>query len=831
MAGPLQNPFMFKSSAAGGGDFYTHQIAHSVRNNFDQNGTMLRTPGTPSSTTTMTLSMWIQKQTTFPYANGYTSKGNENLLFTSGSGSDYMFISTDRPGLTAEVGGRGYLTTNALLRDTNAWYHIVLRVDTTQGATANRVRFYINGVEPTYSNVTMQSAVTQNAAFPLLANGVAQGIGGVAGVGHTTIGTDTTFAEVVFNDGQSYGPDSYGEFKNGVWIPKDPSGLTFGNQGFHLDFANASAFGNDVSGNNNDFTVANFSTHDQLLSSPTFNSNSNGGNFATLGRLWRTENITYTEGNLAWTGSANERGMMSNWAIPVGSKVYFEYYASAWAGSENDTQILGVNQGHAALIGGDRGGDETAYSYRSNGYKAILTTKSAYGSEVSWGTGSIISCAVDRVNHTINFAKNNSYQGTFAISATMDLYPFVGNGGGTSVAGGYINFGADGTFAGTKTAGGNADENGYGNFIYTPPSGFLAMCSGNLPVADAIDPAQTDDDYPQKLFGAKLYTGNASTNNITGLGFKPDWTWFKIRNTASNAVTVDSNRGTNKVLFPTNSGAEVTSANLTAFGTDGFSLDGTTNYLANFNGNTNTYVAWCQRANGGTTSSDASGNITSVGQVDPSGCFSIFTYTGSGTAGNTVAHHLDQAPDLMIFKERGNANNWITLAGTSYMNDRYMYLDTTAVANTGLYGGGRTFSSSAGASTFTLEGATEMNRSSGTYVSYGFSNCEGYIKIGEYEGNGNADGAFVYTGFRPAFIMAKSADSTSDWFVFDNLRDGYNVDNNALSANTTAAQTTTDMIDILSNGFKCRIATDPNVAETYVYLAFAENPFKYATAR
>ena len=242
-------------------------------------------------------------------------------------------------------------------------------------------------------------------------------------------------------------------------------------------------------------------------------------------------------------------------------------------------------------------------------------------------------------------------------------------------------------------------------------------------------------------------------------------------------------------------------------------------------------VAWCQRANGGTTSSDASGDITSVGQVDPSGCFSIFTYTGSGTAGQTVAHHLDQAPDLMIFKERGNGNNWITVAGTPYMNTRYVNLDTTAVANTGLYGGGRTFSSSAGASLMTLEGATEMNRSSGTYVSYGFSNCEGYIKIGEYEGNGNADGTYVYTGFRPAWIMTKALDSTSNWQIFDNKRIGYNVDNNELYGNISDAEATTDMIDIVSNGFKCRIATDPNVVETYLYIAFAENPFKYATAR
>ena len=334
------------------------------------------------------------------------------------------------------------------------------------------------------------------------------------------------FAQWAYVDGTTYAPTVFSESKNGAWIPKDlSSGITWGSAGHLLMFQDSSALGDDTSGEGNDYATANIAAHDQMKDTPTFGS-SNGGNFATLGPLFRTSDILFREGNLAWTGSANERGMMSNWAIPIGSKVYFEYYASAWAGSENDTQILGVNQGHAALIGGDRGGDETAFSYRSNGYKAILTTKSVYGSEVSWGTGSIISCAVDRVNHTINFAKNNSYQGTFAISATMDLYPFVGNGGGTSAAGGYINFGADGTFAGTKTAGGNADENGYGNFIYAPPSGFLAMCSANLSTP-AADPAE--EEQPSKFFSPYIWTGNGQNRNITiAAAAKPSMTWIKI---------------------------------------------------------------------------------------------------------------------------------------------------------------------------------------------------------------------------------------------------------------------------------------------------------------
>jgi hypothetical protein len=238
---------------------------------------------------------------------------------------------------------------------------------------------------------------------------------------------------------------------------------------------------------------------------------------------------------------------------------------------------------------------------------------------------------------------------------------------------------------------------------------------------------------------------------------------------------------------------------------------------------------WMWRANGGTTSSNTDGTITSTVQVDPSSGFSIATYTGTGSAA-TIGHGLGVKPSFILVKNRGAINSWGVYAEgvASDPETDYLVLDTTAaVADDSTYWN----DTAPTTDLFSIGTNAAVNTSSGTYVAYCFANIEGYIKSGSYEGNGDADGTFVYTGFRPAFIVTKSVDSTSDWQAFDILRAGYNVDNNAMAMNEALAQTTTDMIDILSNGFKMRIATDPNVAETYVYLAMAHNPFQYATAR
>jgi len=390
-----------------------------------------------------------------------------------------------------------------------------------------------------------------------------------------------------------------------------------------------------------------------------------------------------------------------------------------------------------------------------------------------------------------------------------------------------------------KTAGGNGDGNGYGNFFSAVPSGYLALCTGNLSVVDEIDPAQTDDNYPQKLFSPLLYTGNGGTNNITGLGFQPDFTWIKIRNTPSNGPLVDSSRGTNKIIFSQITDTEVTSANLTSFDSDGFDGFSIGSTATGYNDNNDDFVSWNWRANGGTTSSNATGDITSTVQADPSGGFSIFTYTGSGSSGDTVAHGLSQAPTMTIIKQRNSTNGWNVWA-TGYNSgdyDSFGELNATGAWNAN-QGANGPFTAAPSATLLTLTAYGQVNGSSNTYVGYAFSDIDGYIKVGKYDGNGSTNGTFVYTGFKPAFMLMKRYNRSGDfWYLLDATRNPFNGPGmQMLNADGTIIESshgTTNVIDILSNGWKMRTSGSGlnGSGGEWVFLAMAHNPFKYATAR
>ena len=833
MSGPLSNPYMFKSATAAG--FYEYQIANSIRGSAADDRTLKWTAGTPTSADTFTMAYWVKRQT------DSTTDSANNIFVTGTGGGTYFYISLGLDLFFEGAGGNwstSYLQTSAAYRDTSAWYHHILVFDSTQSTENDRLKVYVNGERITsFAQDSMHGNIGSSEDFSFInASGIVQAFGGLSGKGHGTEGADLSLADVMFFDGQSYYSE-LGEYKNGVWIPKDPSGLTFGNNGYWLKFTNSSNLGEDFSGNDNDFTVANFASHDQLLDSPTFGSSSSG-NFPTLNPLFKHENMTFSEGNLKHSTSTNNRGVMCNIAIPKTGKWYWEHLSVAFHNPGGDeTHNVGVNIASVNIDGGDRGGRATGITYASyNGGKSVEADSTAsYGS--AWAEGDIVGIEFDADNGTINFSKNGSWQGDISLTTAQqakEWFPFVGMGGATNQEIGIFNFGQDSSFAGEKTAQGNADDNGYGDFYYSPPSGALALCSGNLPVATEIDPASTDDNYPQKLFSNVLYTGNAGTNNITGVGFQPDLTWIKIRNTASNGPLVDSSRGTNKVIFSTINNAEVTSANLTSFDSDGFSLDDTSDYLANFNGSSNTYVARNWRANGGSTSS-GSGDLTSTHQVDPSGGFSIVKAVGDGgsSGDKTVTHGMSAAPDCILAKNLDSGFNWDTywssgLTATSYG----LRLNTNDNQLSGRWG-------TVNSSIFTCKyNYTWVG--SDNFIYYCFRNIEGYIKVGAYEGNGDgSNGAFVYTGFRPAFIMVKRTDGSKSWLVQDNARDTYNPVYHLLKPNSHNAEEAytdgTDYNDFLSNGFKVARGGDAanwnNSGSTYVYLAMAHNPFKYATAR
>ena len=338
--------------------------------------------------------------------------------------------------------------------------------------------------------------------------------------------------------------------------------------------------------------------------------------------------------------------------------------------------------------------------------------------------------------------------------------------------------------------------------------------------------AYSDIKDPSEYFQTALYTGNGSTQSITNDGnsdMQPDWVWVKSRSIAYHNVVFDSSRGVNNRINTNLNAAEDTGAGygtVSAFNSDGFSVSSG----ANTNNNSATYVGWQWKANGGTTSTNNDGNHTSVVQVNQDAGFSIVTYTGTGNTSSTVGHGLGVTPNWIIFKRRSGTGNWdIQIDGTSRAT-----LNLTEAAATNVL-------SSFSSTTFGLGSATsnEKNANGSTYVAYCFAQKQGYSKFGKYVGNGNSDGPFVYTGFKPAFVMIKRTDTTGGWTIYDNKR-GYNGNNYELFPNSSEAEYTGTSYfeaDILSNGFKLRL-TDGQInasGGTYIYMAFAENPFVTST--
>ena len=330
----------------------------------------------------------------------------------------------------------------------------------------------------------------------------------------------------------------------------------------------------------------------------------------------------------------------------------------------------------------------------------------------------------------------------------------------------------------------------------------------------------------------KLYTGNGSTNNITGVGFQPDWVWTKCRSTVNSSRLIDAVRGVTKAIVSNSTGAEFTEANgLSAFGTDGYTLNGN---LASMNTNNDTYVSWNWKAGGGQGSSNTDGSInTTYTSVNTTAGFSISQYTGTGSVG-TIGHGLGAVPKMIITKPYSTTGQWYTYHA-SLGNTHYLDLVSTATASDDAEMWNDTSPTS---SVFTVGVNGNTNGSGKTTIAYAFAEKTGYSKFGSYIGNGNANGAFVYTGFKPAFVMLKNTTTAASWLMYDNKRLGYNVDNNELVANTNAVEETYDQIDILSNGFKMRAnGTSTNKSgDTFIYMAFAKEPlvasnYNVATAR
>ena len=544
-------------------------------------------------------------------------------------------------------------------------------------------------------------------------------------------------------------------------------------------------------------------------------------NFATLNALAVGEGgQTYSEGNLkfvadsssAWHGTVSTIGVSTGkWYVELlPTSVNFSYVAgfpmtqsprhpgtSSFGDAESDTGI-------------GFGLDGTVYTQGS----ATNKTNSGYSQ------GDYIGLALDLDNRTVDIYANGSDIGG-ATSIDEGTYYF-GSGSYTQSTTIY-NFGQNPTFSGNVAAGTFTDSNGKGLFKYEPPSGFLALCEDNLPTPAIKNPGEH--------FKTVLYTGDGNNGrSITGVGFQPDFVWNKERSSTSWHNLVDSVRGSTQRLYSNEANVEGTTTNsFASFNSDGFSIgdDGGTNQSGQ------TYVAWCWKA-GGAAVSNSDGSINSVVSVNQDAGFSIISYTGNGTSGATIGHGLDgKTPGFIIVKNREAGENW-QVGHKSLGWTKRLFLDLSADEQQPSSAWNDTAPSS---SVITLGNGNLANQSSKKHIAYCWAEIEGFSKFGSYIGNGNADGSFVYCGFKPAWVLVKRTTPDGyNWTLFDNARKSTNPVNCTLNPNNNNIEETSGgngQIDFLSNGFKCR-NTDGGIngsGGTYIFAAFAESPFQTANAK
>ena len=803
---------MFSSRKTAAPSSGGYSVGKSLRFRSSASAYLNRTPASASNRTTFTYSVWFKRgilgtdQDLLVAGSNTTGQQNFQFGFRS-STADVLQVVGTVSGSAADL----QLFTTQVFRDPSAWYHAVVVIDTTQATAANRAKLYINGAQVTAFSSSTYPAQNYAAAIN---NNVAHTICRFANVSANFF--DGYLAEVNFIDGQALTPSSFGAYDtNGVWQPINYSG-SYGTNGFHLTFGNTTStatLGNDSSGNSNNWTTNNISltagsTYDSMTDSPTVTSAS-VANYAVINPLGSASADTYSQGNLKWTKVNNTTNSIAIGSIAISSGKWYWEGTVAGAGGSNLVIGLGNTNTNFQNLDSNLGMTGSTTSYGYNGgvgpYKQNNNTQTSYGA--SYTTNDIIGVAFDADSGTLTFYKNNTSQGTAFTGITGTYYPAcAGRFTGDSW---YMNFGQQ-------------------PFNYTPPTGFKALNTYNLPTPTIANGAQ--------YMAATTYTGNGSTQSINNgnnttiaTTFQPDFVWIKSRSDALGHRLLNSITGVYNYLISNSTLAESTdTTSLTAFNSNGFSLGAA---AANgFNTNGSTYVGWQWKANGSGVS-NTNGSITSTVSANTTAGFSVVTYTGNGTAGATIGHGLGVAPSMVIIKSRSGVRNW-QVYHISIGNTGAVFLNTTGATSTATTNWNNTSPTS---SVVSLGTDGNVNANTETYVAYCFAAVAGYSAFGSYTGNASTDGTFVYTGFRPRWVMMKRTDAAGfDWNIVDTSRNLYNVTTARLWADLANAEDATDNVcDITSNGFKLRSTnTNTNASGgTYIYMAFAENPFNSSRAR
>lgn len=741
-----------------------YSIDRSLRTRSSASANLRRVPSVTGNAQKFTLSTWKKLGS----SGGYLAAANLDVLSTVFS--EIELSTAGNINLRSGILGVSYtwnLSSIQLFRDPSAWYHIVVAYDTTQVTDVNRCKVWVNNQLLTFTGT--YPAQNYSTAFNTTAPQYLFTVDGYA-------------AEVNFIDGQALTPSSFGETstETGVWTPKKYTG-TYGANGFYLDFkdnTSATTLAYDKSGNGNNWTANNISTtagatYDSMTDVPTLTS-ATAANYCVLNPLNKASTGTLSNGNLQWVtpNDANNYGLLATFGIDSG-KWYWEAvitnvvaYSITAGFVTQDWPKNYIGSGGTAYFGLD-----TTSGLRAS---AGVTTS---GSTVTVGLNDVIGIAFDADGKTATIYKNNTSIYTFSNIPNVTLFPAVSSASNTV----NINFGQR-------------------PFSYTPPTGFKALNTFNLP-----DPVIKK---PNQYMDATTFAANNSTQSIVNAGsFQPDLVWTKSRSNAYSHDLFDSSRGVNTILYSNATTAETATANsLTSFNSNGFTLGAADN--ANFGSGNSVAWQWKESATSG---------------------FDIVTWTQANPS--TLNHSLGVKPAMIIIKGRGTTDNWVVWHQNLTNQTTYaLQLNTT----TAQFSSAALFNSTAPTSTqFTVGTGSVTN---GTLaVAYLFAEIAGFSKFGSYTGNGSADGPFVYCGFRPKYVMIKETTVAGRvWDVKDSTRNLANETNSVLYPHASAAEATPDNTeDFLSNGFKLRSnATSTNIAGgNYIYMAFAENPFKYSNAR
>ncbi len=916
--------------AGGEPPFYPINIDQSCRFNDNDSAYLTYTPAGAGTEETFTFSFWIKRG----------NIGSIQQIINAAAGNELKFTAADKLQFTTASGD---LLTTQVFRDTTNWYHIVLAVDDTQAVAADRVNLYVNG--SLVSAYDTEDYLDQNEVtefFKAAQHHIASNEGG-------TEEFDGYLAEFHSVDGTQEAVTDFGEFKQGVWIPKTYTGA-YGTNGFYLKFDNktlpnytdkeaalslngwnnsgmesltlndgfnaitvvnsagagscypsddagsnpldlgamaigevyrvtctctvnsgdldknvrvglyqsgvgvisnwpylkagynelyltvttaraasylyiytaaadvdfsatgmtfekmdSDAFGWDSSGNTNHFASVNLiasndnyltkadgstvDTGDQVIDTPT-------NNYCTLTTLHKTSAT-----DVLSNGGLDSLRNHASWGTACGTFTFNsgKWYAECRVG-DITFNLLGVGQPDRDIVqvATYYGDDAFSWALRTNDSTEWLKL-TASGSTSLGGTpavGDIMQIAVDADAGKVWFGVNNTW------FASGD--PAAGTNESYSGLSGDLNIGVS-NYTATAVSQMNFGQHG---FTYTLPSGYKALCSANMAKRSMASKE------PYKGFDVKLYTGTGAENAQTGLSFQPDFIWFKYRNAAHSHFLFDSVRGATKYLYSDADNAEMTAAEtLKSFDTAGFTVG--TNVSVNTAAGT--YVAWCWKES-----------------VDYG--FDIVSYTGTGANPRNISHSLGAVPEMYMVKERGgDTGHWrvyhhhalnktnpedyqgILNLANAWADDNTMWNDTAPTS-----------------SVFTLGSAGDINDTDDTYIAYLWRSIEGYSKVFSYTGNGNADGPFVWCGFRPKFLLMKNASSAGhEWFVYDTDRNTYNPLDDYLLPDLPNAEGSVVSYDFLSNGFKVRTASVKHNTNAHIYMgvAFAEMPFKYSNAR